>query len=231
MAEGGVEWFVIDDFVVAIPSAAVTATMRERLAAGLYEGPERDLVRRLVRPGDRVLDLGAGAGLVAMVAARITGPAHVTAVEANPAMIGPIRRNFRRNGMEAIRLIRGAAMGRGHPGATVAFHVHPGFWSASVTRNPRLSAQTIEVAVKRFPALVRARDASVVLMDIEGAEQGILVEPIPASVRLMIVEMHPSLYGPAVLADLLASAKAQGFAVAERLKGDAVLALVRESDG
>lgn len=224
MGKPPTERFIIDDIVLDIPGAALTAYLRERLAQGLYEGPERNLLRQFLCPGDRVLDLGAGTGLVAMLAARITGAENVTAVEANPAMQPVIRRNFRLNDLSGIRLIRGAV---GAAGERVTFHVHPGFWSASLIRNPKLSSQPVEVPVKRFPHLVRGRGATAVLMDIEGAEAQILTGPIPASLRLMIVELHPLVYGAATMRELIAALAQQGFALRAEDKGGTVVALER----
>ena len=221
------EQFLLDDLVIDIPVTGLTAYLRERLENGQYEGPERALVRKLVRPGDRVLDLGAGAGVVAMVAARIVGAENVVAVEANPEMRQTIKRNFRRNGMEAIKLISAAVVARACKDDSVTFHVHPGFWSASLTRNEKLQAREVSVPVKRFPGLVRRAQASVVLMDVEGAEEQILVERMPDSVRLLIVELHPNLYGKAVIERIAKRMARGGFAVAERLKGDTVMAFAR----
>ncbi|MDO5705336.1 MAG: FkbM family methyltransferase [Paracoccus sp. (in: a-proteobacteria)] len=224
MGKPPTERFIIDGIVLDIPGAVLTATLRDRLAQGLYEAPERRLLHQFVQPGDRVLDLGAGAGLVAMLAAGIVGAEKVTAVEANPAMHPVIRRNFRLNGLSGIRLIRGAV---GASGDTVTFHVHPGFWSASLIRNPKLTSQPVEVPVKRFANLVRRRAATAVLMDIEGAEQHILADPIPASVRLMVIELHPLVYGADTAAALVSALKQQGFAMSAQDKGGSVIAMTR----
>lgn len=61
-----------------------------RLAATLLE--------RTVRPGDRVIDLGAGTGILAMVAAH-RGAASVLAIEPDPDAAGCARENVARNGL------------------------------------------------------------------------------------------------------------------------------------
>lgn len=66
-----------------------------RLAAALLE--------RLVRPGQRVIDLGAGTGILAMVAA-LRGAAEVVAIEPDEDAARCARENVARNGLERIRV-------------------------------------------------------------------------------------------------------------------------------
>jgi SAM-dependent methyltransferase len=78
--------------VIGAPEHAVYLADRRRVAA--YERA----IRRVVRPGDRVIDLGCGTGLLGFLALR-SGAAHVTAVERGP-IIHVARRVARRNGLE-----------------------------------------------------------------------------------------------------------------------------------
>lgn len=206
--EGRAEVFAIDGARIEIPSDQLNDRLRQRLTAGLYERHERALTQELLRPGDRVLDLGAGAGLVAITAARIVGPENLTVVEANPAMIRPLRRNLRRNLPEMPRVIKGAVVGDDHQGDTVTLSLGAAFWASAIGVD-RPQSETVEVPAKRFSRLVRARDATVVIMDIEGAERHILTRPLPASLRLLIAELHPRIYGPDADA-AIAAALAQG---------------------
>jgi ribosomal protein L11 methyltransferase len=66
-----------------------------RLAATLLE--------RIVRPGDRVIDLGAGTGILAMVAAH-RGAAKVLAIEPDEDAARCATENVARNGLERIRV-------------------------------------------------------------------------------------------------------------------------------
>ena len=67
------------------------------LYQGAYETPECDFVERTVRADDRVLELGAGIGVVGLIATRICGEGNVMSWEANPNLEALIRKNYRLN--------------------------------------------------------------------------------------------------------------------------------------
>lgn len=69
----------------------------------------RGAIARTVRPGDRVLEAGAGTGVLSMLAAR-AGAAHVWAVEHNPDLAALARRAVARNGLaDRVTVVDGAA--------------------------------------------------------------------------------------------------------------------------
>lgn len=69
----------------------------------------RGAIARAVRPGDRVLEAGAGTGVLSALAAR-AGAAHVWAVEHNPDLAEVARRTMALNGLaEQVTVLTGAA--------------------------------------------------------------------------------------------------------------------------
>lgn len=69
------------------------------LTLGQWEPAYTALFRRLVRPGDTVLDLGANLGVYTMLAARLTGPGgRVHAFEPNPRLAHLVDLSIRING-------------------------------------------------------------------------------------------------------------------------------------
>ncbi len=64
-------------------------------------------IDEVIRPGDVVVDLGSGTGVLAMAAAR-AGASHVYAIEANPRVAEIAQSNFTRNGLaDRITLCKG----------------------------------------------------------------------------------------------------------------------------
>jgi FkbM family methyltransferase len=86
------------------------------LLTGSWEPEELRAFRRLLRPGDLALDLGAHVGVYALSAAEVVGPAgRVHAFEPNPRSAGLLRRSLAVNGFagfaEVHLLAAGAAAG------------------------------------------------------------------------------------------------------------------------
>ncbi len=225
------ETFRVDNAELCIPVSGLNARLRQRLQDGGYEHFERDLARAHLKAGDRVLDLGAGAGMVAIVAARIVGAENVTTVEANPEMLGALRGNLDRNGAEGVRLCAGAVVGPESDEETVVLNLRQAFWSASTCgplgKDPRL----VEVPALRFGDLLRESNATALTMDIEGAEADALSEPLPDQIRLIILELHPGIYGERVRNDILRNLTAQGFRNLQARRTEEVYALGREVAG
>lgn len=76
---------------------------------GHYEIEKQAAVRRLVRPGMKVLDVGANAGFYTLAFSRLVGPTgHVWAFEPLPENIGNLRRHIELNGLHNVTVVEAA---------------------------------------------------------------------------------------------------------------------------
>ncbi|MBY0397947.1 MAG: FkbM family methyltransferase, partial [Thermoleophilia bacterium] len=97
---------VIETLGIKVPfvPSIVTPKIERPMRRGRYEGGEAKALRKVLRPGDRVLELGAGVGLLSTISAMVKGVERVTAVEANPGLIPLIRETHRLNGIRTVDL-------------------------------------------------------------------------------------------------------------------------------
>lgn len=203
--------FSLRGLTLSLPQTALRGGLEQALSSGRYEHQEADAILAHLRPGDRFLDLGAGLGFLCALAARVVGEAAVTGVEAGPETLALARANLSANGFPGVRLIHGAAT------ATAAgmadFGLRPAFWASALkgAGDWPANATVTRVPARPIAQLLAETRPTVLSCDIEGAEAEVLAQPLPG-VRLIVVELHPVVYGAAGTRALFGALSAQGFA-------------------
>ena len=115
-----------------------------------------------LQPGDRVLELGAGLGIVGAVTAKNAGPAAVLSFEANPELIPHIRALHRTNGLEDLIELRNAVLVAGPDRSpTLPFNLHGSFLGSSLAKPPGRRSRTSSVAVRTLSTSAPPPDAPV----------------------------------------------------------------------
>lgn len=202
--------FTLRGLTLTLPDAALRGGLERAFTSGRYEHQEADAILAHLRPDDRFMDLGAGIGFLCALAARVVGAEAVTGVEAVPDTLTLARENLAANGLGAVRLVHGAVTA----GTTkdVDFGQRPAFW-ASALPGPEgwpQNARVIRVPAHPLADLLATYRPTVLCCDIEGAELEVLTTPL-TGVRLVVVELHPGLYGPDGAAQVRENLVAQGF--------------------
>lgn len=169
--------------------------VRGALKQGTYERKECDAVLRVVRPGDRVLELGGGIGYMSTLLSVKAGAAHVTSYEANPALIPYIRSVHAANSVTNVDL-RNALLSP-EAGAPVPFYIRRNFLASSMDPSTEKDAITQEVAIDRHalaPVLSEVQP-DVLVCDIEGAEATLLPAGDWSGLSAAVIELHPQWIG------------------------------------
>ena len=167
-----------------------------------YEPDVTALFHRLLRPGMRVLDIGANIGYFSMLSASIVGPGgYVLAVEPNPANVRMLEASRRLNGFDHLTIAQVAA---GRTTGLLALHVAQ---SNGTTSEPSgeldalLAAQTVpSIAIDNL--LPAGQPLDLIKVDVEGAEynallgcRGMIALHRPAIISEFSPDMMPGISG------------------------------------
>jgi FkbM family methyltransferase len=191
-------------------------TMIEAIKAGRYEGSEITCGLACIPKGARILELGAGAGIVGAVLARHLAPAAMMSVEANAALLGNIRALHAHNGVaDQITLRHGVVLADPDAPDEVEFFIMGNFLGSGLTaRNPD-RARPVTVPVIRYDDLKRDFPHDAIMMDIEGGELEFLRHADLSHVKVLVGEFHREIYGSEGMKECRALLVAKGFHIDE----------------
>lgn len=180
-------------------------TVRNHVFKGGYEAVEAELVTAILRPDDRVLEVGTGIGFVSILCAKLAGEGRVTSFEANPALEQIIRDNYAENGLSPDLRMKAVTV----DGSPIRFFADPNILSSSLIDRD-LPSTEITVVSDPMQAVMADVKPNVIVMDVEGAEVDLLPAADLNAVRAMIIEVHPHIVGTDKIAAMDAALAAQG---------------------
>lgn len=172
---------------------------------GDYEAPERLIVQEALQRGDRVLEAGAGMGLISLTMARIVGAENVIAYEPMPAAYSLLAENARLNGLAIMHRQRALAAASGR----TKFFADENVVASSF--HARTGATGIEVAADGIAEVLEANPANTLVLDIEGAEVELLKACPLGGIQKIIMEVHPHIVGEQAISEMIALLQATGF--------------------
>ena len=182
------------------------------IAMGLYEQPEINGLSRVIRPNDRILELGAGLGVVTTLLSRATGPGgKVIAYEADPKLISDTQEFLTKHGANNVDLRNAVLVPKAAPGETRAFHVSRVFAVSSLVASGGGSRKTtISVPAQSFNDVIHEFRPDVLICDIEGGEAELIPAIDASGLRAVVIEMHPKRLPEAAIASVREALERQG---------------------
>jgi FkbM family methyltransferase len=198
--------FRICDVSLAVPRAALQPELWRALTEGWYENDEVDQILAVLRPGDTVLELGAGIGFISTIIARQPGIARVVALEANPQLLPIAERTCLENGVRVELVNAAVAPLEGE----IEFFLHPEFWASSTL--PRPHSRPTRVPSRSLASLLAEIRPQVLVVDIEGGEASLFEAVSLEGVRMVVMELHPDVTGLEGVSRAFAAMGAAGLA-------------------
>ncbi|WP_136443141.1 FkbM family methyltransferase [Pacificoceanicola onchidii] len=178
------------------PSPFLTETRIRRIAEARYEGEEIAGALSVIGPSDRVLELGAGLGIVGAVIARNARPEAVLSFEANPDLIPHIKALHALNALEdRIELRNRVLLSSPNRPEAVTFYLRNSFLGSSLIDQDARQTRPVSVPTESFDTVRRAFRPTVLVMDIEGGELDLLKHADLSGIRAVVIEFHPNAYG------------------------------------
>lgn len=178
------------------PSPYLTATRIKRINAARYEGQEIAGALHVIGPDDRVVEMGAGLGIVGAVTQLNARPAAMVSFEANPDMIPHIQSLYALNRIKSkITLHNKVRLTEPEPPESVDFFLRNSFLGSSLTDSTARDTRAVSVPTARFDTLRSRFKPTVLLMDIEGGELAFLRHANLEGIRAIVLEFHPEAYG------------------------------------
>jgi FkbM family methyltransferase len=170
-------------------SPLMPLSLRKAIYHADHEASERLAVQAMVRPGDRVLEGGAGIGLVTISAAKIAGSGQVVSYEPGPSSYAMLKENVAMNSVEVD--CRNRALGP--QAGALNFHVSDNLVGSRAAVGP--SDGVMNVVVDGISDALTETSSNVLILDIEGGEVD-LIDACPLD-RLdrIIMEIHPKIVG------------------------------------
>jgi FkbM family methyltransferase len=196
---------------VLIPAdpKVITPAIRRAILGGRFEAEESSQIARIVRPGDCVLEIGAGTGFISTLLSRQRRVRKVIAVEANPHLLDYMTRLHAVNKVRKVRRLNAVLTNEDRPTAT--FYLRRDFWMGSLSPAPNAYLGTVEVPTMNLDKLLREEGVDLIVCDVEGAETVLFQDADLSGVDRIWVETHDHVTGLSGVRRLFATMAAQGF--------------------
>jgi FkbM family methyltransferase len=167
-------------------AALIIPEIRSEVRSGAYSAELLRLLPEAVVPGDLVLVIGAGLGVVSTLIARNEGVWSVIAVEANTALIPYLNRVHALNGVSEVETVN-AALAIGKKGR-VPFFTRRDLRTSSLLPHDRSWQQVIMVPLMDLNLILTEERISLIICDIPVVSARLLARAELATVERILVD-------------------------------------------
>lgn len=203
--------------VEVISAPHLKPNIRRLIRSEDYEKQEIEFGLANLRPGDRIMEMGAGAGIVGSIFLKHVKNLTLQTFEANPDLIPHIRNLYAHNGVDhAATVFNNLVVSGTDAPESMDFEVRDNFLGSRISNSATdAAARTVPIPTKHYDEITREYPHNVLVMDIEGGELDFLTNADLSAVDLVMLELHPKAYGGKGRAQVIAHLTRQGFIMDE----------------
>jgi len=219
---------------VPIDRRVMSDKIVESIRLGRYEMAEAARLPGIVRPGERVVEVGAGIGVLTALIGRFARAELVVAIEANPRLQDYIAELHRMNSVEAV--VRQALVTPAPAAKPATLYLHQDLWASSpawISRKSQIGV--VEVPVLSLQEIAEAWAPSLLILDVEpfaawaeasGPPHALDTADFRPFARVL-VELKPKRFPPQEVRRVFDHFTAQGFAAVAAEPGDPLVLFER----
>lgn len=178
----------IDDETIISPR------VRTSITSGRYESKEADQVEKLLKDGDRILEIGGGLGFISTIAARDPRVRSVLCFEADPRLVSYIKAVHELNDIKKVK-VHNSALVTNLSKTELTFYIRKDFWGSSFSQKAGEYESTATVPTQSFNQVVESYRPTFIVCDIEGAELDLFLNARLLGVTRVLMEIHSRVIG------------------------------------
>ncbi len=186
---------------------------RELALYGVHEKNSTEEVKRVIKPGMKILEIGANIGYYALIETKLAGPTgHLYAIEPSPYNFDLLKRNLELNNIRNADLHQAAF---GEKRDKVKFYMYDRSNLSSFIKREDMGMETTEIEVEMVTLddFLRLKNADFIRMDVEGYE----LEILKGGTQVLSSDSKPKLFFIEVHSDLLHKKDSSGREIIELL--------------
>ena len=215
---------------ISIDPSVMSPVVIDCIRSGSYETIEARWLSQLIEPGERLVEIGGGIGLISALAGLQRKCESIFVFEANPELISLIELTHRLNDVTA--WVRNAAVVPRAKEDVVPFHICHDLWSSSTLPVPAESLKRVAlVRVAELDAILKELTPSMLIVDTEGSEVDLLANADLSGVKKVLVELHQEIIGALRMKAIFDRLSEERFAYNARYSEGQVVLFERISDG
>lgn len=194
----------------------------EKIRDGLYERKEASQLPKILNPGERVLEIGAGIGFISTLCSRNSNPASIRVYEANPFLIPFIKSVHALNDVVNVDVVNAVLLNK--PGLEATdFYLRHDFWASSLSPQPYGYREKVSVPVRSFSREIEEFSPTLIICDIEGGELDLFMNSNLTGVKQVHLEVHQPVLGRKGMKALFDAFSARNFHYDQRFSSGGVV--------